>query len=104
QDTGAALFEIMNGIEKLKDAVVNEKKSIILNSEPLLKRQKYGSKDTFLLRRLAKTYEEHLGLNPRDGLIKTYNHPKGPFVAFIDCAFVLAGKSKKSRVALYQAL
>lgn len=104
QDTGVDLFEIINGIEKLKNAVVNEKKSIVLNSEPLLKRQEYGSKDTFLLKRLAKTYEEHFDLNPRDGLIKTYNNPKGPFVTFIDCAFVLAGRSRKSRTALYKAL
>lgn len=104
QDSGVGLFEIINGIKRLKDAVSKEKKRTIIDSEPLLRKQETGSRETFLLKQLAKTYEKHLELNPRDGLIKTYNNPKGSFVTFIDCAFILAGRPKKSREALYKSL
>lgn len=104
QHSGVGLFEIINGLQKLKDAVADEKRNIDPNYEPLLAKEKDISKRSCLLNHLAETYKEHLALDPRQGFTKTSNNPTGPFIVFIKCAFILAGEEALSQAALYQAL
>ena len=104
QHTGAGLQDIINGIDKLKHAVADEKRNIDLNYEPLLAKEKDISKRSCLLNRLAETYKEYLTLDPGQGFTKTSNNPTGPFIVFIKCAFILAGRETLSQAALYQAL
>jgi hypothetical protein len=57
-----------------------------------------------LLQSLDSIYEEYLDSDPLSGIVKTYNKPGGPFVAFVRAAHHVAKKPAMNDATLYKAL
>ncbi|CCD90953.1 hypothetical protein BRAO375_1270030 [Bradyrhizobium sp. ORS 375] len=62
------------------------------------------SKQSTLIQSLDSIYEEYLDGDPLSGIVKTYNKPGGPFVAFVRAVYHVAMRPEMSDATLYKAL